>query len=1169
MNESSRVIGLRKVAELDVARLDLVSGAGCSTALVAQALRQRPDRPLVVIVVPSFRDLEKTLDDVSAFCPDAAIFELPTPETSPYEPVRADRMVTLKRASVLTELSLGKVEILVMTSHGWARKGAPPHALAAGARTLSRGERIDLVRLAEHLERIGYTRVALVEDPGSFSARGDLFDVWPPSLEDPVRLSMKFDQVESLTVFDPQSQIRRPESSLSSVLLTPAREAIITEETSARAERIMQTLCDAEQIPSSRAQGLIKDVASGRLFLGGAAYLPALYDLKPVATSLPQGTVVLFEDPERCVEAIHTRAERTEREYAERAGEARFPLDAHYLSLEELDQSLEGKRIYCLHRTGTRTTSVRGFASLVGSLEPARFLETEAPTSLTAELTQARATDAAPLLPLIEHLKTWHERGFRVVLSARTSVRAQHLAELLRHRGLSPKSSVFSAQPEASLSACVSPLARGAVCSVEGIVFLTDDELFGKRTAKKRSQTQVLKDALDDLRSLSVGDYVVHSEHGIARYLGLVHQDLGDHAVDLLHLEYAGGDKLLLPVYRLNQIQKFSAEGVPRLDRLGSGGFSRAKKTVKKKVREMADQLLRLFAERKNATKIPIKIPEEEFSAFEAQFPFEETEDQAAAIFDVVSDLQQPSVMDRLVCGDVGFGKTEVALRAAYLCAYEGRQVALLCPTTILAEQHRDTFSRRFFETGLEVRGLSRFVSKKQQTETLLGLKNGSVDIVIGTHRLLSKDVHFKNLGLLIVDEEQRFGVAHKERLKELKKSVDALTLTATPIPRTLSMAVGGLRDMSLISTPPEGRRSIRTLVSYFDENLVRSAILRELSRGGQIFYVYNRVDGIYERAQLLRRLVPEARVAVGHGQMSEAELERTMLGFVKGDFDVLCATSIIESGLDIPRANTIIVDRADLFGLSQLYQIRGRVGRSKERAYCHLLLPADARLSDEARSRIETLERYSDIGSGFHVAKMDLELRGAGEFLGADQSGFISRVGYEIFLDLLEEATAELSGHAPLPTIDPEISVDVEALLPDFYISEIGVRLSLYKRYAQAQEKSDVAILDEELEDRFGPLPPEAKRFSEVMQLKTELRKLRAFGLSATGSSATLHLSSDTPLSTSSLFAQVGKSGGLYALTPDGRLKRTPKTHEKNGLVHASVLLSEVSTWAEEGEVN
>jgi transcription-repair coupling factor (superfamily II helicase) len=791
---------------------------------------------------------------------------------------------------------------------------------------------------------------------------------------------------------------------------------------------------------------------------------------------------------------------------------------------------------------------------------------TDAPTLGHRDLSDLeRATEAARsaldkhgvLDPLVERLGVWTGHGMKVLLAARSTSQAERLATLLSHRGV-------PGADDGAVRVVVGPLARGVVAPAEGLAIVTEEEIFGHRAHQPARKKRTARLLLEDLRQLSLGDFVVHVDHGVGRYLGLEKKTIGGVTVDLLTVEYSGGDKLFLPVHRLNQIEKYSGgDGAPRIDKLGGQTFARTKAKVRRRVREMADELLRLYAERNAIKKTPLPRPDDEYRALEASFPFEETRDQAAAIADVLSDLTSDKVSDRLVCGDVGFGKTEVALRAAFLTVMAGRQVALLCPTTVLAQQHYLTFSKRLKDFPVAVHVLSRFESKREQEETLRGLKAGTVDIVIGTHRLLSKDVHLKNLGLLVIDEEQRFGVSHKERLKQLRTNVDVLTLTATPIPRTLQLAVGGLRDMSVITTPPVDRRTIRTIASQIDPALVRDAVLREMARGGQIFYVYNRVEGLYERAARLREIVPEARVAVAHGQLEASTLEQTMLDFVDGKFDVLASTAIIESGLDISRANTLIVDRADLFGLAQLYQLRGRVGRSSERAYCYLLLPPPSELTDEARARVEALERYTELGAGFHIATLDMEIRGAGNLLGGEQSGFVSSVGFDLFCQMLEEATHELRGEVVVHEVDPELTFDVEALLPESYVEEVGLRLSLYKRLAGASDESEVEDAAAEMEDRFGQAPPPARRLVDLMRLKVELRRMRALGCEATRTSATLHLREDTPLDPEKVGRLVAVKKSPYRVTPDMRLTRRAREDEsfRDGIELVDRMLTELSS--------
>ncbi len=1151
----------------------LAGTAGAATAAFAHALLVRSAEPVVVLATDS-NAAEKMAENLEALSDGRArVVALPAPEASPFDGVRSDRRVTLARAAALSAIDRGAFDFLVVTPGAWVRRCASSQALASVTRSIRVGDELDFRSLSRDLDAGGYLRAPVVEDPGSFAIRGALLDVWPPGLAEPVRIELFGDEVETLRSFDPETQ--RGTGSLEELILPPAREAIVTRQSAARARELVQSLCDAVNLPSTKARPLLDDVEAGKLFVGSDAFLPAYGALTPLYERIPEGATLLVEDPPRIAELVRDAIAQAAVARTARSESPHFAVEDHYLTDAELDTSLERtRRTVACHRTVVAgSPSGDAWSDLEVAPLSTPNLAARDQSELAGRLNRARHGGGrhAGLDPLVDELRAWLDAGLDVTLTARVSTQADRLATLLEHRGLEVERTpekLGSPAFAGRLRVVTAPLGSGAVIEASGRVLLTEEEIFGRRQhrAARKTGARAVQAALDDLRSLNPGDFVVHVEHGIGRYLGLEHRLVGEHYVDLLVVEYRGGDKLFLPVYRLNQIQKFTGtDGTPKIDRLGGLTFAKTKAKVKKKVRQMADQLLTLYAERAQVRRPPLPEPDDEYAAFEAAFPHEETPDQAGAIAEVLDDLQKDTVMDRLVCGDVGFGKTEVALRAAFLSAMAGRQVALLCPTTVLAQQHYQTFADRLEGTGAEVRPLSRFQSKAHQTETLAGLKNGSVDVVVGTHRMLSKDVHFKNLGLLVIDEEQRFGVTHKERIKQLRTHVDVLTLSATPIPRTLSMSVGGLRDMSVISTPPQDRRAIRTLTSQFDEELIRSAIERELSRGGQVFYVYNRVEGIYERAARLQRLMPELRIAVGHGKMTERELEKTMLGFVRGDFDVLVATAIVESGLDIPRANTILIDRADMFGLSQLYQLRGRVGRSSERAYCYLLVPPPSKMSDEARSRIEALERYTELGSGFHIATLDMELRGAGELLGADQSGFMTSVGFDLFCQMLEDATAELSGREVVHDVDPELSIDVEALLPEDYVEDVGVRLSLYKRYSAATSEEEVAAISDEIAERFGRPPPEAKRLAEMMRLKTELRRFKVLGCTATPRSVTLHLRDDTPLTPQKLVELIAQQSDKYSLSPDGRITRRVSAREalESGLEHAGVMVRELAEWA------
>lgn len=1162
----------------------LVGAVGAASALVASALHETTGR-LVVCVVEGVERAGRLAADLSFLAGDrreggeggalGRVLVLPPYETSPYADVNPDRRAAMTRLAVLHHVASGaETHFLVVTAASLARRLVAPDVVLEHALRVEAEQELDRDAFVAGLSRAGYLRVPVVEDPGSFAVRGGLIDLWPASLSEPVRVELYGDLVLSLKQFDPEGQ--RTLREIKEVSLPPAREAVLTEAAVARAREALRAACDAAEWPSTKARQLVDDVTAGRGFFGADGFLPAFGELATIFEYLPAGASFLLEDPPALTRALRDELGRAMADENEKLAEPHFPRHAFYATEPDVADDLSARPFLALHRGAVGGDEAAEDFERFEAVPPgAPTLDARGHDDLERAVKRARQTrgKAGTLEPLVRRVHAWHEAGLRVVLAARAETQAERLVSLLRHAGVecrmrpggfAPELLAASA-PRGVATIVTGPLSRGAVLPGEALALVTEEEVFGARALRRATRERASKGSarpfLEDLRELAVGDYVVHSEHGVGRYLGLLHKTVGEHTVDLLAVEYTGG-KLYLPVYRLNQIQKFrGAEGAPKLDRLGGATFGKTKQKVEKQVRQMADELLRLYAERQAVVGEALAPADDEYRAFEATFPFDETPDQARAITEVARDLEAPRPMDRLVCGDVGFGKTEVAIRAAFRVAMEGKQVAVLCPTTVLAQQHYLNFEARFRDYPLRVAALSRFQTKGELDAVVRDVKDGKVDVVIGTHRLLSKDLHFKRLGLLVVDEEQRFGVAHKERIKQIRRNVDVLTLSATPIPRTLQMAVSGLRDMSLITTPPVDRRAIRTLVTRFDESVLREAVRRETGRGGQVFYVYNRVEGLYERAAKLQTLVPEARIAVAHGQMNEAALERAMIDFVEGRFDVLCATAIIESGLDIPRANTIIIDRADMFGLAQLYQLRGRVGRSKERAYCYLIVPPANSLTDEARARIEALERHTELGSGFQIASLDLELRGAGDLLGAEQSGAVASVGFDLFCNMLEGAVRELRGEVVVHDVEPDLNVDVEALLPEVYVDEVGVRLSLYKRLASAADEAEVAELAAEMEDRFGPPPPEAKNLVELMRIKTELRRLRALGLEASARVVTLHLREDTPLDPTKVMAIVQKKGSPYKLSPDMRLtRRFAETHPPlSPLANAEALLADL----------
>ena len=1190
------------------ARTDVAGVHGSAGAALVAEVAHATSRP-IVLVTADLDGARRLAEDVGfllrsttdeATAEDIAkgeVLVLAANESSPYADVNPDRRAAMSRMATLFHLSEGLPwTVLVVPAAALVRKVVPRRVVHEHSVRVVAEAELDRDLLLSRLSESGYLRVPVVEDPGTFAVRGALLDVWPPSEASPVRVELYGDLVLHIKPFDPYEQRTRKkgaeDETLPEIWLPPAREAVLTRETTARAKDRVQQLADMVDMPTTRARALTDDVTSGRSFFGAEGMLPAYYDaLDPLFRYVDAGAIVMLDDPPEITRAVREELERADRDVVAKGAEPHFLPGTFFESEADVVRELAARSVVAMHRTPVMGGDVDGMAAYEVS-EAALDLASRDHEDLQRAVKSARASKGriGTLAPLARRIAHWRESGLRVFIAARAQTQAERLTALLRHQGVACRARLTPFDPawleevvdEAQI--VVGALSRGAVLPAEGLVLVTEEEVFGARAhrRKEKKAKDVTRPFLEDLRTLAVGDYIVHVEHGIGRYHGLVHKDVGGLTVDLLVVEYAGGDKLYLPVYRLNQIQKYTGgeNAQPKMDRLGGSTFAKTKSRVKKEVRKMADELLRLYAERQAQPGHPLPPRDDDYRAFEATFPFDETPDQAKAIDDVNADLEASRPMDRLVCGDVGFGKTEVAIRAAFRAAMAGKQVALLCPTTVLAQQHYRVFQARMRDYPIAIASMSGFQSKREQDETVAKLKEGKVDIVVGTHRLLSKDIHFKDLGLLIVDEEQRFGVAHKERIKQLRAQVDVLTLTATPIPRTLQMAVSGLRDLSLITTPPVDRRAVRTLVTRFDEQVLKEAVTRELSRGGQVFYVYNRIEGIYEKAQRLQQLIPEARIGIGHGQMTKTRktadrkatsasegppeheagtLEKVMLDFVEGRYDILVATAIVESGLDIPRANTIIIDRADLFGLAQLYQLRGRVGRSKERAYCYLIVPPANAMTDEARSRIEALERHTELGSGFKIASLDLELRGAGDLLGGEQSGTMASVGFDLFCQMLEEAVQELRGEPVVHDVDTEMSFDVAALLPEDYVSDVGVRLSLYKRLADAADEASVAEMGAEMEDRFGPPPEEARRLVQLMSLKTELRRMKVLGCEANARSVTLHLREDTPLDPRKILDVVRAPRSPYRITPDMRLTRR-FDGDGNGLTNAETVLSELS---------
>ena len=1130
--------------------------AGAARGLALTRLRARLKAPIVAVAADEAA-ADRLEKDLRFFAPDAVV-RLPADEILPYDDLTPDRAIELGRLRGLFDLHLGSPAgggwLVVLSARALARRVLPRAALDARSLLLAKDQTLDRDELAKSLVAAGYDSSPLVEDPGTFAMRGGVIDVWTPLSEAPARIEFLGDTIESLRLFDAATQ--RTLREVESLSISPAREFVLDETTRALAVATLRAAADAVDHPSLALRGLIDDVNSGQPSFGLEAIQPGLYagGLVPVADYLPKDAIWFVDDPLGVDGALGRLWDELANAFTSVRGEGRLALEPekHFLSAAEVGAELKKHR----------RISNGGYLEIGGArgadLDPIGF-GFGSTKEIRQEILQHHGEEGA-LVPLAGRLRDWRERGIATLIACHNSGLAERLRRMLLdrdlqatlHPGAVPADPRALYAPNIHAHLFVGDVSAGFVDAAGGIALVADEEIFGPRSERKVRRARSEQPFVAQFRDLKNGDLVVHVDHGVARYEGMTRMELRSPAQpftlgtpvkvhgDFLILQFAGKDRLYLPVSRLRQVQKYSG-GDPetaKLDSLGSSTFATRKKRVKEELLKMAAELLDLYATRAAHTRPAFDAPDAMYRQFEADFEFEETADQEKAIADVLSDMQRPQPMDRLVCGDVGYGKTEVALRAAFKAIEDKKQVAVLVPTTVLAAQHFHTFQHRFKDYPVNVEMVSRFRGPKETKDVLRRAAEGKVDVVVGTHKLLGKDVSFKNLGLVVIDEEQRFGVKHKEQLKKLRKLVDVLTLTATPIPRTLHMAMSGVRDMSIIATPPSDRRAIRTFVTKFAPGVIKEAIDRELARGGQVFFVHNRVESIGGMEQFLRELLPHARIGVGHGQMDDSKLEEVMTDFVERKTDILLCTAIIESGLDIPSANTIIVNRADQFGLSQLYQIRGRVGRSRERAYAYLLVPAERQVTRDAQKRLHVLQQFTELGAGFQIASHDLEIRGGGNILGEDQSGQIAAVGFELYTQLMAEAVAEMRGEALREEIDPDVSLPVTALIPEEYVPEVPQRLSFYKRFAQAQTEDELYDIKGELRDLCGEVPVEVDCLVELMSVKQQMRSLRMRALEAGPQRLVLTLGADAALDAPRLAELVAKNAKRgWRLTPELKL--------------------------------
>jgi len=1058
-----------------------VSGLTATARALYLPLMARAAQQPVIVVVADNKAAEALEPMLRAGCEltgavdPAQVVRLPAHDVLPFENLSPHPDVQEQRAAALWKLATGAVSILIAPVEAAALKLFDRDYYAGLTVTLKRGEEVDVEVLTAHLASVGYTQIDLVEMPGQFTRRGGILDVYSPESDRPVRIEFFGDEIETIRKFDPETQ--RSQSGLDETELLPLTETPVT-------ERLLAAVHG--RLSRQRVEGEDEEMAAEFAAAGGVSVFPGWEFFSAVAgaekslLTLPPRCALFVVEPGMVLNQIDRWWTKVEQRH-ERSGIGSLitPEDI-YLHPEMLKAQLASHMGLDLDQLGA--VDVIDADNTLG--------EIEVPTRPTL-----RFHGSIPALT--EQLRTLIAAETHIVLAAPNQGDVERLATVMREYQIPYRLGSRVAHPggemvleEASYMAgdlrvpiiVRSPLAAGVSFSEINLILfgandLSDDADVAARPEPKRSKTAAF---VSDFRDLTIGDYVVHVEHGIAQYQGLKEIVQDGFAVEFMILEFAEQAKLYVPLTRLDLIQKYrstDAGPAPVLNRLGSQQWAKTKARVRKAMQDMTAELLKLYAERTTAEGVAFTKDNAFQREFEDSFDYSETEDQLSAIRAIKYDMESTRPMDRLLCGDVGYGKTEVAMRAAFKAVQDGKQVAVLTPTTILSFQHFETFKKRFAQFPINIEMISRFRTAKEQKTIVERVETGKVDILIGTHRLLSKDVKFQDLGLLIVDEEQRFGVRHKERLKQMRKQIDVLAMSATPIPRTLHMSLVGLRDMSVIETPPKDRMAIQTVVAKFDEKIVRSAVEVELERGGQVYFVHNRVESIYQLAARIQELVPAARVAVGHGQMSEAELERVMLAFMRHEYDVLVATTIIENGLDIPLANTILINRADRHGLSELYQLRGRVGRSNRRAYAYLLIPPEQELTEIARRRLAALKEFSDLGAGFKIAALDLELRGAGNMLGGEQSGHIEAVGFELYTSMLEATVKEMRGETSEERPATQLNLGIALRIDESYVPEENQRLRLYKKIAGATTEAAVAEVRAEMEDRYGP-PPDATVF-------------------------------------------------------------------------------------------
>ncbi|MDD3016895.1 MAG: transcription-repair coupling factor [Comamonas sp.] len=1064
--------------------------------LLAQlAQRQAAAGQLTAIVCAEASDAHRLQEEIAFFAPALRCVLFPDWETLPYDSFSPHQDLISERLATLWAICQGQADVVLLPASTALYRLAPLSFLAAYTFVFEQGQKLDAERLKAQLTLAGYQHVSQVVGHGEYAVRGSLIDLFPMGSEVPYRVDLFDDEIDSIRTFDPDSQ--RSQDLVQHVRLLPGREFPMDEAARTQFRQRWRELLEGDPTKSR----IYKDMGAGLATAGIEYYLPLFFDATATVFDYlgPQATLVLHGEMEVPLQRFwHDTQERWRMVQGDPERPA-LPPHTLFLSAEQFYTLAKPYAQLVLRPAQAGAAEGEGQGTGPGARDAA--------TAPLPPLAAERHADE-PLQRLQHHLQQLAAQGRRALVLAESPGRRESLLDFLRASSITPVGfdslQAFVDSPQQPLGIAVSALMRGFSWRTHGIDLITEAELFetsasGVRRRKKQEQVSDVDMLIRDLSELKIGDPVVHNQHGIGRYHGLIHMDMGQTNADgspvlqeFLHLEYADKAVLYVPVSQLQQISRYTGvtpESAP-LHKLGGSQWEKAKRKAAEQVRDAAAELLNIYARRAARQGHAFRLNPQDYAQFAQDFGFEETADQQAAIAAVIGDLISPQPMDRLICGDVGFGKTEVALRAAFVAAMAGKQVAFLAPTTLLAEQHYQTLVDRFAKWPVRIAEMSRFRTTKEINAALKGLAEGSIDIVVGTHKLLSANTKFHDLGLLIIDEEHRFGVRHKEAMKQLRAEVDVLTLTATPIPRTMGMALEGLRDLSVIATAPQRRLAIKTFVRSESQGVIREAVLREFKRGGQVYFLHNEVDTIENRRQALQEILPEARIAIAHGQMPERELERVMRDFVAQRFNLLLCSTIIETGIDVPTANTIIMARADKFGLAQLHQLRGRVGRSHHQAYAYLMVPDVQSLTKQAQQRLEAIQEMEELGSGFYLAMHDLEIRGAGEVLGEHQSGNMMEIGFQLYNEMLSEAVRSLKNGKEPDLLSPlqaatDINLHAPALLPSDYCGDVQLRLSLYKKLATAKTSDQIDTLLEEIVDRFGKLPAQAQTLIDTHRLR------------------------------------------------------------------------------------